>query len=136
MYRYVYVSSEAFKFSDRQLLEMLEVSRRRNAACDVTGLLLYLSGNFIQLLEGAKEDVLATFARIAADNRHRGVNTLLNGACEKRDFQDWSMGFERIDGHKGSEIPGYSDFLSRDTEPSAKDSAALSLLVFFKKMAR
>jgi hypothetical protein len=52
VYQYVYVSSEVFKFSDVQLMTLMENSRRRNLACDVTGLLLYLSGNFIQLLEG------------------------------------------------------------------------------------
>jgi hypothetical protein len=131
----VYVSSEAFKFSEAQLRKLLDDSRRRNAACNVTGLLLYLNGNFIQLLEGSEENVLATFARIKADTRHRGVNTLLNQNCEKRDFENWSMGFEPMDDRPGETIPGHSDFLSQGLEQSAKDSAALRLLSFFKKMA-
>jgi hypothetical protein len=135
VYQYVYVSSEAFKFSDDQLMTLMENSRRRNLACDVTGLLLYLSGNFIQLLEGSREDVLATVTRIKADTRHRGINTLLDASCENRDFKNWSMGFERVEGEAGAQIPGYSDFLSRDTTQLAKNSAALRLLSFFKKMA-
>jgi hypothetical protein len=116
-------------------MTLMENSRRRNHACDVTGLLLYLSGNFIQLLEGSREDVLSTFTRIKADTRHRGINTLLDENCENRDFKDWSMGFERVESEAGAQIPGYSDFLSRDTAQSVKDSAALRLLSFFKKMA-
>jgi hypothetical protein len=136
MYQYVYVSSEVYKFTDAQLKDLLEVSRRKNNACGVTGLLLYLSGNFIQLLEGAKEDVLATRTRIAADTRHRGMNTLLEGPCEKRDFQDWSMGFERLESPEAEKLPGYSGFLAKDPDPAAHDSAALRLLEFFKKIAR
>jgi hypothetical protein len=136
MYQYVYVSSEVYRFTEAQLKDLLEVSRRKNSACDVTGLLLYLSGNFIQLLEGSKEDVLATRARIAADTRHRGMNTLLEGPCEKRDFQDWSMGFERLEGPEAGKLPGYSDFLSKAPGDSAHQSAALRLLEFFKKIAR
>jgi len=136
MYQYVYVSSEAYRFTEMQLLNLLNVSRRKNTACGVTGLLLYLSGNFIQLLEGAKEDVLATRARIATDNRHRGMNTVLEGPCEKRDFQDWSMGFERLEGPEAETLPGYSDFLSKDADDSVHQSAALQLLEFFKRIAR
>jgi hypothetical protein len=136
MYQYVYVSSEAYRFTDAQLRDLLEVSRRKNDACAVTGLLLYLSGNFIQLLEGAKEDVLATRDRIAADNRHRGMNTVLEGPCEKRDFQDWSMGFERLESPEAETLPGYSDFLSTPAGDSRHQSAALRLLEFFKRIAR
>jgi hypothetical protein len=136
MYQYVYVSSEAYPFTEAQLKDLLEVSRRRNSASAVTGLLLYLSGNFIQLLEGAKEDVLATRGRIATDNRHRGMNTVHEGPCEKRDFQDWSMGFERLESPEAETLPGYSDFLSTPPEATAHQSAAMQLLEFFKRIAR
>ena len=134
MYQFVYVSSETNRFTDAQLKELLEVSRRKNNACGVTGLLLYVSGNFIQLLEGAKEDVLATCARIAEDPRHRGMNTLLEGACERRDFEDWSMGFEKVEGAEAGKLPGYSDFLARKTDQAAERSSALRLLEFFKEL--
>ena len=132
MYQYVYVSSETNRFTDDQLTELLKVSRRKNSACDVTGLLLYVSGNFIQLLEGEKEHVLATRTRIEADPRHRGMNTLLEGACEKRDFQDWSMGFKKVDG--SDKLPGSSDFLAKNIDQTAQRSGALQLLEFFKEL--
>jgi hypothetical protein len=135
MYQFVYVSREVMRFTDEQLQDLLKVSRRKNSACQVTGLLLYVSGNFIQLLEGAREDVLATRDRIAADTRHRGMNTLLDGPCEKRDFQDWSMGFEKVGGSEADKLPGYSDFLTQTAGESAQGSAALRLLEFFRKLS-
>ena len=136
MYQFVYVSSEVIRFTDEQLNELLAVSRRKNSACGVTGLLLYIHGNFIQLLEGAREDVLATCARIAADPRHRGMNTLLEGPCEKRVFADWSMGFKKVEGPEAEKLPGYSYFLSESDEESTRGPASLQLLEFFRKMNR
>jgi hypothetical protein len=136
MYQFVYVSSSVNLFSDAQLADLLDVSRRRNAACDVTGLLIYINGNFIQLLEGAWEDVAATRARIETDPRHRGIITLLEGECDGRDFKDWSMAFKKLDGPTATDLPGYSDFLHRDTDESAQRSAALRLLQFFRELGR
>jgi hypothetical protein len=136
MYHLVYVSSAINVFTDQQLGELLEVSRRKNIACAVTGLLLYISGNFIQLLEGEQADVTSTLARIKQDPRHRGIITLLNEDCEKRDCADWSMGFEKVDGPDAKELPGYSDFLQQDTDESSRHSAALRLLEFFKTVNR
>jgi hypothetical protein len=74
--------------------------------------------------------VLSIFTRIKADTRHRGINTLLDENCENREFKDWSMGFERVESEAGAQIPGYSDFLSRDTAQSVKDCCPSSLVIF------
>jgi hypothetical protein len=136
VYQFVYVSSEVITFTEERLQKLLEISRRKNSECGVTGLLLYVNGNFIQLLEGAKKDVLVTISRIRADNRHRGMNTLLDAECEKRDFENWSMGFKRVDGLEAETFSGYSEFLSRDNDPSAQASAARQMLAFFKEITR
>jgi hypothetical protein len=136
VYQFVYVSSEVITFTEERLAHLLEMSRRKNSECGITGLLLYVNGNFIQLLEGAKEDVLATASRIRADNRHRGMNTLLDAECEKRDFGNWSMGFKRLEGLEAETLPGYNDFLSQEADKSAQHSAALQILEFFKEITR
>jgi hypothetical protein len=134
MFQFVYVSSAVLLFSDEDLKNLLEVSRRRNQECGVTGLLLYVRGNFIQLLEGRQEDVLATRARIEADKRHRGIVPLLEGWSEKREFPDWSMGFELVREEDRATLPGLSDFLERNSDPSAQQSGALKLLEFFREL--
>lgn len=136
MHQLVYVSSAVRPFHDAQLTELLDTSRRLNEACHVTGLLLYVRGNFIQLLEGAQADVVATFARIQKDPRHRGLITLMDGACEKRDFPSWSMGFEKVEGSTAEQLPGYSDFLSTGADKDVQSSAALRLLEFFRELNR
>ena len=54
MFYTVYVSSAVDLFSDEELLKLLDVSRKNNQALDVTGMLLYKGGNFMQFLEGEK----------------------------------------------------------------------------------
>ncbi|WP_426616249.1 BLUF domain-containing protein [Bradyrhizobium sp. McL0616] len=46
---------------------MLAGVRQRNAAADLTGMLVFAQNRFLQVLEGRAEDVLATFARIEID---------------------------------------------------------------------
>ena len=49
----VYVSNAKYGLGDRDMESILAASRRNNRALDVTGLLIYADGVFIQVLEGA-----------------------------------------------------------------------------------
>jgi len=48
----VYVSSATRPLEENELLDMLKTCQRNNARTNVTGLLLYKGGNFMQALEG------------------------------------------------------------------------------------
>jgi hypothetical protein len=134
MYRLVYVSSAVDLFTDDQLQELLEVSRRNNSAAGITGMLLYVEGSFIQVLEGEKPKVAETQQRIAKDPRHQGLITLLEGEEPEREFADWSMGFKKVQGREGASLPGYSDFLNRKNDLATQQSTALRLLENFRRI--
>ena len=136
MFHLIYVSSAVNLFSEDELTQLLEISRVNNATIGITGMLLYLEGNFIQVLEGEKEAVLNTQSRISKDPRHRGILTLLQGDIEKREFAEWSMGFRNLDPKEGQELPGYTDFLSRKGDPKEQRTPALRLLEHFKTINR
>jgi hypothetical protein len=59
MYRLVFVSSAVELFSRGQLEDLLKKSRQNNGAVDLTGMLLYKDGNFMQCSERPKEAVAA-----------------------------------------------------------------------------
>jgi hypothetical protein len=132
MYHLLYVSSAVNLFTDAQLDDLLRVSRHNNSSCGVTGMLLYVGGNFIQLLEGEKEVVQATHLRIAHDPRHHGLITLLQGDCDKREFSEWSMGFKKAEKANADGVAGYSDFLQGNGDEPAHRSAAMKLFFYFK----
>ena len=75
--------------------DILTASERNNTQRDLTGLLIYRLGHFIQLLEGAKADVLAVFQRITADQRHSNSRVLVAFESAERLFPQWRMGHVR-----------------------------------------
>ena len=56
MFYLIYVSSAIKLMHDDELLLLLEKARENNSRLGITGMLLYKEGNFMQMLEGGKED--------------------------------------------------------------------------------
>ena len=133
---HVYVSSALELFSPEQLRELLETSRRNNAARGVSGMLLYKDGNFLQVLEGREAAVLEIADRIHRDPRHHGIITLMEGFESEYQFREWSMGFCDLRSDEAKTMLGYSAFLQSSFDPKAlanDPTAAQRLLLSFKK---
>ncbi|MCU4118846.1 BLUF domain-containing protein [Variovorax sp. N23] len=88
--RLVYASRSQNQ-SAQDLPAILEWSRRANSELEVTGVLCYLDGVYMQYLEGEESAVDALFKRIHADSRHQGVALLERRAISRRAFPEWSM---------------------------------------------
>lgn len=101
--------------------EILAVSRSRNAAARVTGLLLFNGKRFLQLLEGAPSSVEETFARIQRDDRHFAVVKLSERTIESREFGSWDMAFEKFETDRQREAVGEKVAeLTRNASPSVR----------------
>jgi hypothetical protein len=74
------------------LREILSIARQKNVERDVTGYLIFDKNWFIQILEGDRAQVRATYERIARDPRHTGVTLLDTKPVRQRTFSQWSMG--------------------------------------------
>ena len=67
--------SVAFQLTNVDLDHILTSARRRNAAANITGLLLYYRGEFVQILEGETQSVENIYAKfIGPDIRHTALN--------------------------------------------------------------
>lgn len=95
MRQLLYVSSTADEPSLDDLDQVLTASRRNNAMLGITGLLLFIDGGFLQILEGEERAVRELYTRIANDPRHRNARLMLDREVPVRSFPEWSMGFER-----------------------------------------
>jgi len=95
--RLLYVSQTTQPMSRTDLTGLASFSAARNAVFDITGILLYSGGYFIQLLEGAKPLVTDLYPRIVADPRHKDVEQLLFEAAPSRIFTNWNMGLLNLD---------------------------------------
>lgn len=127
----VYASAASVEFTDAQLLELLEVARANNTQLDVTGMLLFAEGSFLQVLEGEREVVERLFAKIECDPRHENTRVLLRAAVEERVFGDWSMGYRYFG--RLTELPeGLSSFLQQESVDEESTHVALKALYAFR----
>ncbi|MFD2717252.1 BLUF domain-containing protein [Hymenobacter monticola] len=109
LYQLLYQSEALMAFDTPELLALLHQCRTRNAAQNITGLLLYAAdGRFMQLLEGEQAAVLSLYhQRIARDPRHFKFRVLSEGPCRERTFDSWAMSFRPAPGQDFRELPGY-----------------------------
>lgn len=112
IYFLIYISSATRPFSKDDLLKLLAKCRQNNTQLGITGMLLYKSGFFQQILEGSEEAVKSLYAKIKLDPRHRGVIKAFDGFDEEHQFSEWSMGFYDLDSADVANIPGYSQYLN------------------------
>jgi hypothetical protein len=95
-YHVLYRSRATQAPTEADLQALLEWSRTYNAQHQITGLLLYSDGQFVQLFEGPEAVVRPLFARIQADPRHTQVVTVSEGPGPQRWFADWHMAFGHV----------------------------------------
>lgn len=69
----LYISNSTPELDQRDLDSIIEKSRQNNPARDISGLLIYADGIFIQVLEGNQPQVHQLFEKICDDNRHDSV---------------------------------------------------------------
>lgn len=134
----VYSSTASRPFDDAMLRGLLEQSRAANAEHEVTGMLLYRNGRFVQILEGPEASVRETMARIETDPRHHHVRVLIDEYLSERNFADWTMGFEPISASAEALPEGFRDTfddLESAVDPSATLRAARELSLWFRVRA-
>jgi hypothetical protein len=77
------------------LADLLRQARSHNQDHRLTGLLLYAADTqeFVQVIEGPRDEIATLYARIARDPRHKHAFVLHEGPAAGRMFPDWRMGF-------------------------------------------
>ncbi|MFM8912469.1 MAG: BLUF domain-containing protein [Flammeovirgaceae bacterium] len=136
MYHLIYTSYAIDPFDETRLIELLKVARENNRLLNITGMLLYVNGKFMQVLEGNRQTVKDLYTHITNDPRHKRVTTLLEGDSATRMFDRWSMGFKKLSDDDFKNLSGFEDadefFLKQHlTEDSSLVMVFLQL--FYKK---
>jgi hypothetical protein len=92
-FRLIYSSAAAPDLDMKDLEQMLEESRVRNKARGITGVLVFVDGVFLQILEGEKVTVLDLLKTIAQDPRHTNLKVFHEQNTDARAFASWSMAY-------------------------------------------
>lgn len=88
-----YVSRPAADTNIEQARELVRGAAARNKHLWVTGLLVFRSDLFCQVLEGERSVISALFQKIAKDDRHTDVELVGLECVGRRGFPSWSMGY-------------------------------------------
>lgn len=130
MYYLIYVSHATKAMTEGDLLELLVEARNNNLKLDITGMLLYQKGQFMQMLEGDRLAVVELYNDIIKDARHHEVVTIMDGMIEKRSFPDWSMGFKQMD-EMSSMLP-FDDYVKQTLGTSSHLQETQSAFEFMR----
>lgn len=100
----VYVSSAVRLLSHEEIDYLLRRARERNKEYGVTGILLYIGGNFMQYIEGPQDNLDIIYKIIQEDEQHNGIILVSRETIESRQFGDWAMAYRTrdVEGYVGS----------------------------------
>ena len=92
-FQLIYSSVATEKMPKSKLYKILLVARSRNEISDVTGLLMFINGVFLQILEGERDVVCTLMKKISSDPRHSNVKVFREADVEQRTFSSWRMAY-------------------------------------------
>lgn len=92
----VYTSVATVPVEKHVLRDILSASTRNNNKLELTGLLIYFDGTYVQVLEGPSENVDLMIGRIRKDHRNKDMIILMENEIEEREFSQWDMGFKYV----------------------------------------
>lgn len=73
------------------IYRLLGISQANNSLANISGLLLFNTRYFLQVLEGEENAVDALFAKIRTDPRHSQVKLMSRQSIQTRHWAQWSM---------------------------------------------
>ena len=132
LYRIIYLSSAVSTFNKVEKEDMLLKAKAYNKLNNITGILIYFDGNFIQILEGEKENVIELYNKIQADKRHKNIIKVIEDQIKKRQFEEWNMGFSEIMSNDFSSLNEFKRFDLKNIFSKADFIAETFLTTFLK----
>ena len=110
LHRIIYLSSVSKDLTNEEVHNLLLLSKINNKKNNISGLLLFIDGNFIQVLEGDKDTINDLFQKIEKDTRHKNVTKVIEDTIESRQFENWDMGFSVINSKDLREEHDFKNF--------------------------
>lgn len=77
--------------------DIVMVSKAQNPLHDITGVLFFTRGKFLQVIEGPEAELRQLMRNIEADRRHVNVQYVIDTPVQKRGFPQWNMDFFALD---------------------------------------
>jgi hypothetical protein len=105
MRQILYISSATTPPSTNDFENLLAVARRNNKAHNITGVLIFFYGRYVQCIEGDDHEISRLLSNIEGDARNIHLVVLQDRQIKSRDFPDWSMGYQAYEDNEISNSP-------------------------------
>lgn len=86
-----YISTARSDLAHSDFHNILESANLRNEELDLTGLLAFNGLNFMQTLEGSRDNLNSCMRLIESDKRHDGMVIFSRREISQREFPHWRM---------------------------------------------
>jgi Sensors of blue-light using FAD len=91
----IYLGAASPELPEHDTVKFLNEVRKANRQNDISGMMLYVGGCLLLLLEGTAADIDSASRTISADERK--LRMILREPIPEREFPEWTMGFETIE---------------------------------------
>ncbi|MEE4244304.1 MAG: BLUF domain-containing protein [Kangiellaceae bacterium] len=88
----VYTSQSISLLDEGDVDSILDGAHEKNAKLNISGILIYNDGVFLQLIEGPRDSINQLFQSISHDARHFDINLISFSEVTQRNFESWEMG--------------------------------------------
>lgn len=136
MYFICYKSFANIGLQENQVINILHAAQKNNLKNGITGMLLFIENNFIQIIEGEKDAVENLFQKINNDKRHVGIKIVSQGFMNERFFPNWVMGFRILSKYDLEEmvaLNGIGSFTIDELLEKANPHIVIEMLKSFYK---
>jgi hypothetical protein len=126
----IYVSAAAPQTSEQDTAEFLKDIRKTNRKNDVSGMMLYVGGHILLLLEGEAHKVEATLLEMVTPTRE--MRAIFREPVAEREFPDWIMGFEAVASAEAARLLGQPlalDYSSKVAHIEARSAKTLLSII-------
>jgi len=91
--RIIYASRKLHGLAADELGNILRSAEKNNRSLGITGMLCFNRKFFLQVLEGRRTSINQAYNRIVTDPRHEDVILVDYCRIERREFDNWAMGY-------------------------------------------
>lgn len=130
----VYTSTARIPVDISVIKDILSISTRNNEQSEISGILVYLDGTFLQVLEGPETFINDTFDRIKSDDRHHNIVVLSEEYIEEREFPKWFMAFRETNQGEAKDLIGYKNLDELKRLCETQTGVAKSLVKSFYRL--
>ena len=104
LFRVIYYSHAQQDVNYRSLRQIMNQALKNNDLLEITGVLCFGDGYFLQVLEGERDHVNQVLRKIYRDTRHDDLCLIEAKDVDTRMFEHWQMKLVMLSEHPNQEI--------------------------------